>query len=69
MILVFCGKNPDEGRCAGMKGNKNRKMTVIDSREGSSNQVNRSKVKKSNKGVQVKNMILRSSVNAQNPSG
>ncbi|GKC88669.1 hypothetical protein Tco_1149318, partial [Tanacetum coccineum] len=27
------------------------------------------KVKKSNKGVQVKNMILRSSVNAQNPSG
>ncbi|GKC74506.1 hypothetical protein Tco_1120389 [Tanacetum coccineum] len=62
-------------RCAGMKGNKNRKMTVIDSGEGSSNQVNRSKVKKvkkvkkSNKGVQVKNMILRSSVNAQNPSG
>ncbi|GJW16473.1 hypothetical protein Tco_0020606 [Tanacetum coccineum] len=74
-VLVFCGKNPDEGRCAGMKGNKNRKMTVIDSGEGSSNQVNRSKVKKvkkvkkSNKGVQVKNMILRSSVNAQNPSG
>ncbi|GJU62779.1 retrovirus-related pol polyprotein from transposon TNT 1-94 [Tanacetum coccineum] len=74
-VLVFCGKNPDEGRCAGMKGNKNRKMSVIDSGEGSSNQVNRSKVKKvkkvkkSNKGVQVKNMILRSSVNAQNPSG
>ncbi|GJZ27236.1 hypothetical protein Tco_0571489 [Tanacetum coccineum] len=62
------------GRCED-KGNKNRKMTVIDSGEGSSNQVNRSKVKKvkkvkkSNKGVQVKNMILRSSVNAQNPSG
>ncbi|GKD14648.1 hypothetical protein Tco_1199055 [Tanacetum coccineum] len=45
-VLVFCRKNPDEGRCAGMKGNKNRKMIVIDSGEGSSNQVNRSKVKK-----------------------
>ncbi|GKC48825.1 hypothetical protein Tco_1071570, partial [Tanacetum coccineum] len=36
-VLVFCGKNPDEGRCAGMKGNKNRKMTVIDEWEGAQN--------------------------------
>ncbi|GKC52261.1 hypothetical protein Tco_1075006 [Tanacetum coccineum] len=44
-VLVYCGRNDAEGRCAGKKGNKNRVMPNKD-RSGSSKQVKKSKVKK-----------------------
>nr|GEX03303.1 F-box domain, leucine-rich repeat domain, L domain-like protein [Tanacetum cinerariifolium] len=58
-VLVFCGKNVQEGRCARKKGKKNRPIpktdrsvegivekVLNDSGEGTSKQVKRSKVKK-----------------------
>ncbi|GKE02942.1 hypothetical protein Tco_1390925, partial [Tanacetum coccineum] len=56
-VLVYCGRNVAEGRCAGKKGNKNKvmpskdrsglaKKTNVGNGEGSSKQVKKSKVKK-----------------------
>ncbi|GJU91562.1 hypothetical protein Tco_1303985 [Tanacetum coccineum] len=56
-VLVYCGRNVAEGRCAGKKGNKNRvmpnkdrsglaKKTNVGNGEGSSKQVKKIKVKK-----------------------
>ncbi|GJV55606.1 hypothetical protein Tco_1456611 [Tanacetum coccineum] len=50
-VLVYCGRNDAEGRCAGKKGNKNRVMpnkdrTGVGNGEGSSKHVKKSKVRK-----------------------
>ncbi|GKA20861.1 copia LTR rider [Tanacetum coccineum] len=50
-VLIYCGRNDAEGRCAGKKGNKNRVMpnkdrSGVGNGEGSSKQVKKSKVRK-----------------------
>ncbi|GJY54244.1 calcium/proton exchanger [Tanacetum coccineum] len=50
-VLIYCGRNDAEGRCAGKKGNKNWVMpnkdrSGVGNGEGSSKQVKKSKVRK-----------------------